>query len=502
MSTTAPDHLSSSQETPEGAPATSLRIPWPGRFLLVFVFLWVTGVAFAVQFRAWAAPVLGLGDLSATNQILLQAALTLPPLLLLIWRWRRPRPQAMLQAWLWAALYLLALTPARLWPPAESQWVLLAQLVINLLLLALIWRFWRDDPNQQTTGRWSYAPALGLAALFAYPWLASGSLGSLLDTLIALALGLTTGIIAARIIGHTWLASLEIESHGSGRDLFTGGLTLGATLVILLSGISLNGVQLLLMVSVSALGWAAMALSRSEEHYTWRPVALLLGLAMAAILALVDSDSVGIIAMDPLLRWAAQAAGLSILIGWLAGIIAMIGFRSWGKPYRLRLAAAVAALLWVGGVAIYFTAGQPGFYGDRIFVILDEQADVSAAAAMDDYDARREFVYDTLVQQATQSQAGLRQTLDRFGDRLHALLPGQRPGSGRRAADLAAPAHPPGGGSHPAQPGHAPSARTYENRRLPERAARGTPVEPDQHRSRPGVGRIRRARPGGGHRPV
>jgi hypothetical protein len=375
----------------------------------------VTGAAFAVQLRAWAAPVFGLGDLSATNQTLIQVALILPPLLLLVWRWRRPRPGSMLRAWLWAALYLLASTPSRLWPPAESQWVLLTQLAVNILLLALIWRFWRDDPSQGTTGRWGYAPALGLAALFAYPWLAGGSLGSLLDTLIALALGLTTGVIAARIIGHTWLASLEIETHGPGRDLFTGGLTIGATLIILLSGLSLNGVQLLLMASISSLAWAAMALSRSQERYTWRPMALLLGLAMAAILALVDSDGVGIIAMDPLLQWAAQAAGISILVGWLAGIIALIGFRSWGKPYKVGLAAAVAALLWVGGVAIYFTAGQPGFYGDRVFVILDEQADVSAAAAMDDYDARREFVYDTLVQHANQSQAGLRQTLDRFG---------------------------------------------------------------------------------------
>ena len=353
-------------------------ITWPGRFLLALIFLWVIGVAFVIQLRSWTAPIFGLDDLAAFNQTLIQAALTLPPLLLLVWRWRRPRPMAMLSAWLWSGVYLLALAPTRLWPPAQSQWILAAQLAINLLLLALIWRFWRDDPDQGASGRWGYAPALGLAALFAYPWLAGGSLGSLLDTLIALALGLTTGIIAARIIGHTWLTSLETESHGPGRDLFTGGLTLGAMLVILLSGISLNGVQLLLMASVPSLAWIALALSRSGERYTWRSMALLLGLAVAAILALVDSDAVGVIAMDPLLQWAAQAAGLSILIGWLAGVIAMIGFRSWGRPYKVGLATAVAAFLWAGGVVIYFTAGQPGFYGDRVFVILDEQADVSS----------------------------------------------------------------------------------------------------------------------------
>jgi subtilisin family serine protease len=49
-----------------------------------------------------------------------------------------------------------------------------------------------------------------------------------------------------------------------------------------------------------------------------------------------------------------------------------------------------------------------------MFVILKDQADVTSAAEMEDYPARRQFVYDTLVENAVRSQQDIRQTLDRF----------------------------------------------------------------------------------------
>src|SRR6185503_17744477 len=56
-----------------------------------------------------------------------------------------------------------------------------------------------------------------------------------------------------------------------------------------------------------------------------------------------------------------------------------------------------------------------GFYGDQIFVILRDQADVSAAAAIPDREERLRTVYTTLTQHADTTQAGLRATLDRLG---------------------------------------------------------------------------------------
>ncbi|HSM58976.1 MAG TPA: S8 family serine peptidase, partial [Candidatus Sulfomarinibacteraceae bacterium] len=52
--------------------------------------------------------------------------------------------------------------------------------------------------------------------------------------------------------------------------------------------------------------------------------------------------------------------------------------------------------------------------GDRLLVILNDQADVSQATTMEDVAARRHFVYATLVDHADATQADLRQQLERF----------------------------------------------------------------------------------------
>ena len=99
-------------------------------------------------------------------------------------------------------------------------------------------------------------------------------------------------------------------------------------------------------------------------------------------------------------------------LAWLIGLALLLyrrRLRSWRSAGFAGIAAAVALLL--GGL-IYLAAGRPGFYGDRLFVVLKDQADVSAAAAMEDYDARRQFVYETLVKHANAAQSDLRAQLD------------------------------------------------------------------------------------------
>ena len=147
----------------------------------------------------------------------------------------------------------------------------------------------------------------------------------------------------------------------------------------------------------------------------WRPLALLVGVVVASILALVDTDVVSIVAQDQALLIAFKSAAASLLIGWGLAILALVARNWWGCQVRPILAAAPAAGLWLVGLLVYLVVGQPGFYGDRVFVILQGQADVSPAAQIEDYDQRRHYVYDTLVEHARHSQAGLRQSLDRFG---------------------------------------------------------------------------------------
>ena len=138
-------------------------ISWPGRLLLVLLFLWVIGVSFGAQTISWAGEAFGLSVTPMVDN-LGQVTLIAVPLLLALWRWRRSRARAMLLAWLWPTLYLLALTPTRLLSPTEGQLILLAQLVISLLVLLLTWVLWRSKQPQPTRGRWGYPLALLAAA--------------------------------------------------------------------------------------------------------------------------------------------------------------------------------------------------------------------------------------------------------------------------------------------------------------------------------------------------
>jgi len=80
------------------------------------------------------------------------------------------------------------------------------------------------------------------------------------------------------------------------------------------------------------------------------------------------------------------------------------------------IAAALAALvMWGTWGGLYVFAGNPGFVNDGFIIILEEQADLSAAYAIPDRAARLEYVYETLVETAERTQAPLRAELDELG---------------------------------------------------------------------------------------
>ncbi|MCB9100715.1 MAG: S8 family serine peptidase [Anaerolineales bacterium] len=409
-----------------------------GRILTIAAFGWVVMVSFGWQLvggidlvidPVWA----GLGQ-----------ALTLAlPLALLVFLWRPVRERSMFAAWLSATLYLLLLTPTRLFEPVQSQWVLLTQLLISLLVLGLLVFFGR--PKNAPLSLTPMLLAAGAAAIIAYPWLWGGALGSLLDTLLALALGLVVGVNVGLILSRTWLNSLTSDSRGRGWDIFTGGLVIGAMLMIIASGLSFNSGQWRLMLVLPSLGWLAMALSytaapqtsptpanlprlgegaktspgieagRTGSNFSWRAPALLTGLVTALIIAVMDTDGLSLLAGDSLAMITLREAAISMMLAWLVTIVALALSYFWGRSINLGLVAGGAALLWLIGLVLYVAGGYPGFYGDRLFVVLKDQADVSAAASIDDYHERRQVVYTTLVNHAHDSQADLRWLLGRLG---------------------------------------------------------------------------------------
>ena len=404
---------------------------WGGRFFLLAFLFWIIIVTFTAQTAVWFAAVESSAGIewNWVKSSLIQVGLTAVPLIpFAIW-WPNGRYRSIFQTWLVATLVPLLLAPTRLLTPTQSQTLLLTQSILLLLLAGGLWRFYRRKLPIFFRPTWAAgALAAALAVLINLPFLCWGSLGSLLDTLLALALGLLFGIVAGLVIGGNWLHELKQSSQGTGWDMLTGGFVVGTALLIMGSGLSFNGVQLILMLALPALGWAAMGVAA-----TGRPavkaadnslaLGLLLGLAATLILMLTDSDGIYLGAMDGILRWAFQAAFFTIPAALLAGFLLLLlrkrlvgtenGSTEHGRNGRFLTIFALFA--WVIGIGLYLGTGQPGFYGDRLFVILKEQPDTSAAAEITDYDTRRQAVYDMLTTHADTTQADLRNSLDKLG---------------------------------------------------------------------------------------
>jgi subtilisin family serine protease len=108
--------------------------------------------------------------------------------------------------------------------------------------------------------------------------------------------------------------------------------------------------------------------------------------------------------------YAVLATLISLGTALLLGLVAWMAARAANAQSRWPLALAGAA--GVGLLAIYVFVGQPGFHGEKLYVILKDQADLSAATASADPAERRAFVYQTLTRHADETQADLRSALD------------------------------------------------------------------------------------------
>jgi subtilisin family serine protease len=418
------------QAEPSVAPVAPAAPGAAGRILAFLSVLGIIVVSFLAQGIAWGGAFFGLpadSPFLAFGATLLQSFFLIAPLALFAFIATAPRYRSMFRTWLVAALALGVLSPMRLLPPAESQFAYLLQAVIlALIFLILRWRV-PVRAEKPASGVASVVGA-GLGLLTGLPWIRAGSLGSPLDVLLALVLAVFLGLAAAHIITRFWLQPLQMAQRSPRRDYFTGGVVVGATWLILAAGVGINGMQLALMIALPALGWAAMGIASlgagRAQPARRSAVALLATVAAWSCLAFVDSDGMALIIGDSILGDALRASLLAAFIGWVIGLVMGIGIQkapeagsiaqtgSLSRAWSWFIVPAVA--LFAAG-AVYATGGQTGSHGDRLFVVMRDQADVSTAAQIEDYGERRRFVYETLVAQADRTQAPLRAALDRFG---------------------------------------------------------------------------------------
>lgn len=363
------------------------------------------------------APLLGAAGpgVAAVAMALLVALLLLLALALV----RAPRLRAAVQAWLLALPLTLLMLPAALLPPVEAQTAAIMRIVLIGGYLAGLWFVlrWRF-PLAAHPNRAGLAFAALLAVVPALPWLIWGALGSFLDILLALGAAGLFAIAAGLLVTHVYLRPLANASASP--SLFGGGAVIGMLLLLLGLNIGVGGQMPLLLPLLPALGWPAAAVAGigREGLPRRRALALFVMLAVAPPLLLADPDTlwVELLAQGREgIYWALSAAFAAMLLA-----LATAGFapalRDW-LDRAPRRALAGALTLWTAAAIVYAAVGQPGLHGDRVFVILKDQADLSQARATTDYQARRRAVYATLTEHAERTQAALRADLDRVGVR-------------------------------------------------------------------------------------
>ncbi len=339
---------------------------------------------------------------------------------------RVPRTQQIFRTWWLAAIPAVLLAPARLLGITAEQPAYLFEILALLLFFIGLWA-WLHSRGISISGSWrGIWIALAVAGALAFPWVLWGALGSIMDTVLTALVGLLFGAVSGLLITYTLIEGINPAERliTDDHNVWMDGLAALITLLILVTGVFQNSIQWLMAMAVPVLGFAAAALSgygrgEMKNGRVWLAPAVMIGLGTAWPLLFIDPDELSAVISSgagELIAWATQAGWLALGLGLAAGIILLI----LRKPLQnarggFALAGIAAALLWLGAVVVYFVIGQPGFYGERLFVILNSQADVSSAASMTDYNARRAFVYQTLVDHANTTQAGMRATLDRFG---------------------------------------------------------------------------------------
>ncbi|TLM99529.1 peptidase S8, partial [bacterium] len=147
----------------------------------------------------------------------------------------------------------------------------------------------------------------------------------------------------------------------------------------------------------------------------------LLGLAAAWPLMLTDPDELSLVVSSGIgerTYWVTRAGWVTLVAGLFVTLILALTWRRLKRDGSFRLAGKIiTAAAVVAVIAVYFVFGVTGSYGERMFVILKDQADFSQIPADLSWQERRAQVYEVLVTQANNDQKEIRVALDRLGIR-------------------------------------------------------------------------------------
>jgi len=389
------------------------------------------------------------------------------PLIPLAFLWRNALFRKIFQTWLLASLLIVFILPVHITNSTAAQTHSLLQIFILVVFIFLLILFKKkrihkldgnyiqsatqdktEKPNFRVWRTNAWLLIILISSISAYPWLAWGALGSILDSLLLSLFAFFFALSAILLVNVYLFQSFGRLKFSFWGYYFIGGVASGVVLLILASATAFGygTMQLLLLLVLPGAGWILVGLFLSHpihavssfdnyfEHKWFRfqlPFTALIGFLAAAPLLLFDSDELILVigaSLGENISFAFRAAFISMFVILFFGFLILLyllsrktkpGISAPTIPNRyswISLSLGLLTLTAIGiALLIYSIIGQTGFYGERIFVILKNQANLSEAKQIDDYEARKEYVYHQLVEHAVKDQLEIRMSLDRLG---------------------------------------------------------------------------------------
>ena len=394
--------------------------------LFVFIIIWVVGVTIVAQLTMWIM-----------EQTLFEAAFLVPdlrwliismyvilvgsPLILFRFIFNDPQRNSIYRFWLTILLLGIFSIPGRFFPINDANIVSIIQMIgVSIYLGILLYIFRRQNVSIQLKSKPdSIFITIIIAGVYFLPWVMWGALGSPLDLGLNLLAGILSGLFLTFSIQQLF-SKLFPENRiiNPGRKMYFGFIVF-IGLILFSTVFGQNGQQWMLVLTLPLAGWLIAGLFKNEggDQRNFKSVWLLLSVTIAAPLIWFDPDELSLLIgseSGEIFSWVGQSISYSIAILILSSIIFSLLRK---KVYGFKNTKAlfgISVFVWVGVLMVYFWIGQPGFFGESLFVIMAEQVDLGEADLIHDPIQKRLFVYQTSTDFASNSQAELIDFLRQF----------------------------------------------------------------------------------------
>lgn len=404
-----------------------------GILLLVgFMSLWVIVLAGIDLFASWILEQtlfqssVGIGDIRWVIHLVCFLLIFLP-MLVLNFTVKNPRMKLAFRLWMLASILGLLTVPMKmLYLTAQNQTAILQIASMGLILLALVMF---KKPGLSAKPASSSLPRSGmtglavtLAAAVLLPWLLWGALGSVVDTILELLVGAVFGLLVVQLAFPQYLNRVHTPDRELRiSDFILDGFILFIFLLILVAGLAHNGSQIMLVITVPICGWVLAALSIGgigRKGHGKLAVGLIVAVALAAPLLFFDMDELSLIIGNgdgEVLSWALKAAWFTFMTLITVFVVLLINFRFIENAHLpFKWDVGLAAFSIVAMAVVYLIWGQIGFFGEKLFVVLKSQPDLTSLSSIEDYSVRRQAVYRELTTFASENQASIRSRLEKM----------------------------------------------------------------------------------------